>query len=96
LSDYLVVARTYHNEVEARIAQAALDAEGIRSIVIPDNAGGMLPSMQLLFPTRLVVHEDDLDEARRLLDRPPVEDAEAAAEEVDDAESDDDDDDANV
>jgi len=76
LSDYIVVLRSYHDEIEARIAQAALDAEGIRSMLIPDNAGGMLPSMGLLFPTRLAVHEDDLTAARRVLEgpAPPSED----------------------
>lgn len=72
MSDYIVVVRTYQDEVEARIAQAVLDAEGIRSILLPDNAGGMLPGLQLLFPTRLAVHEDDAAAARRVLDLPPA------------------------
>ena len=71
MSDYIVVVRTYQNEVEAQLAQAVLDAEGIRSILLPDNAGGMLPGLQLLFPTRLAVHEDDAAAARLALDQPP-------------------------
>ena len=34
----LVVVRTFHNKMEAQIAQGALDAENIESIVTADDA----------------------------------------------------------
>jgi hypothetical protein len=37
------VIRTFANEVEAHVAQAVLDANGIDSNLIRDDAGGMMP-----------------------------------------------------
>lgn len=71
MEDEIVVVRTYGTEVEAQIAQAALAANGIPSIVLPDNAGGMLPMLQVLFPVRLAVRRDDLEVAVTVLDAPP-------------------------
>jgi hypothetical protein len=77
MDDEIVVVRTFGTEVEAQLAQAALAAEGIPSIVLPDNAGGMLPMLQVLFPVRLAVRRDDAEAALTVLDAPPVPDAEA-------------------
>jgi hypothetical protein len=65
------VIRTFANEVEAYVAQAVLDANGIDSQLIRDDAGGMMPWLQWLHPIRLVVHEADTDLAIELLDTPP-------------------------
>ena len=40
------VIRTFANEAEAQIAQAVLDANGIDSNLIRDDAGGMMPWLQ--------------------------------------------------
>lgn len=65
------VIRTFANEVEAQVAQAVLDANGIDSFLIRDDAGGMMPWLQWLHPIRLVVREGDSVEAVELLDTPP-------------------------
>jgi len=65
------VIRTFANEVEAHVAQAVLDANGIDSYLMRDDAGGMMPWLQWLHPIRLVVREEDSIEALELLNSPP-------------------------
>jgi len=65
------VIRTFANEVEAYVAQAVLDANGIDSQLIRDDAGGMMPWLQWLHPIRLAVLEDDSAAAVEILDSPP-------------------------
>ena len=60
--------RTFSGETEAYIAQAALEANGIPSSLIRDDAGGMMPWLQWLHPIRLVVNEDDSVAALEILD----------------------------
>lgn len=62
------VVRTFQNSVEAEFARAVLDANGIASMLLKDNAGGMLPFLDVLNPVRLVVRQTDVDTAIRLLD----------------------------
>jgi hypothetical protein len=71
LPELNTVIRTFANEVEAHVAQAVLDANGIDSILIRDDAGGMMPWLQWLHPIRMVVREEDSIEAVELLDSPP-------------------------
>ena len=70
-ADLNSVIRTFANEVEAHVAQAVLDANGIDSFLIRDDAGGMMPWLQWLHPIRLVVREEDSVEALGLLNSPP-------------------------
>jgi hypothetical protein len=65
-----VVIRTFANEIEAHVAQAVLDANGIQSNLIRDDAGGMMPWLQWLHPIRLAVREEDSSDAVELLDAP--------------------------
>ncbi len=62
------VVRTFPNSIEAEFAQAVLDANAIPSMLLKDNAGGMLPFLNVLHPVRLVVRQGDVDTAVRLLD----------------------------
>ena len=55
MPDEIVVLRTYVSEIEARLAAAVLEANGIPSHVMADTAGGAYPSMALVFPVRLLV-----------------------------------------
>lgn len=71
LPELNTVIRTFANEIEAQIAQAVLDANGIDSSLLRDDAGGMMPWLQWLHPIRLVVREADSLEAVELLDTPP-------------------------
>ena len=63
--------RTFANEIEAHVAQAVLDANGIDSSLIRDDANGMMPWLQWLHPIRLVVREADSADAVEILDSPP-------------------------
>jgi hypothetical protein len=71
LSELNTVIRTFANEIEAQVAQSVLDANGIDSILIRDDGGGMMPWLQWLHPIRMVVRESDSTEAVELLDSPP-------------------------
>jgi hypothetical protein len=71
MAELNTVIRTFANETEAQIAQAVLDANGIDSHLIRDDAGGMMPWLQWLHPIRLAVREADSAEAVQLLDMPP-------------------------
>ena len=65
--DQLFVIRTFSSDVDARLAEAVLDANGIDSSIIGDNAAGMLPYLNAMHPIRLVVKESDVDAALALL-----------------------------
>jgi hypothetical protein len=65
------VIGTFTSEIQAQIAQAVLDANGIDSGLIRDDAGGMMPWLQQLHPIRLVVRQQDSADAVDLLDSPP-------------------------
>jgi hypothetical protein len=66
--DEVIVLRKYSSEVEATMAHLVLEAHNIPSAVMRDTAGGMIPSMALLYPVRLAVRREDADESRRVLD----------------------------
>jgi hypothetical protein len=66
--DGLFVIRTFSRDVDARLAEAVLEAHGIDSMIIGDNAAGMLPYLNTLHPIRLAVRESDVEEAMALLD----------------------------
>ena len=62
------VIREYLNEYEAQIARSVLEANDIPAVVLRDNAGGMLPVMQFLYPVRLAVRIADATRALGILD----------------------------
>ena len=64
----LFIIRTFSRDVDARLAEAVLDANGIDSIIVGDNAAGMLPYLNALHPIRLAVNEADVEDAISLLD----------------------------
>ncbi len=67
-SNGLYVIRSFTNDLDARIAEAALEAHGIQSIVVSDNAFGMIPALNTLHPVRLMVREADVEAALALLE----------------------------
>lgn len=84
--DKVIVLRKYSSEVEATMAHLVLEAHNIPSAVMRDTAGGMIPSMALLYPVRLAVRREDADEARRILDaEAPLQAEEGGEEVIDDA-----------
>jgi hypothetical protein len=62
------VVASYSTEVEAQIGQAILESNGISSIILRDDAGGMLPSLHILKAVRLAVLEEDAEEAKQILE----------------------------
>lgn len=66
----MIIVREYVNEMEALVARSVLEAHGIPAVVLRDDAGGMLPSMHVLYPARLAVRSADSAQALRLLDAP--------------------------
>jgi len=67
VEDPLFVIRTFSRDIDARLAEAVLDANGIDAIIIGDNAAGMLPYLNAMHPIRLAVKQSDVEEAQRLL-----------------------------
>ena len=53
--------------VEAQLIVGMLDANGIRSAISADDAGGQEPQWQLTDGVRVLVSRDDLAEAQRLI-----------------------------
>jgi putative signal transducing protein len=68
----LVVVRTFQNKIEAEIAQGALEAAEIESIVSADDAGGMRPDLARGGGVRLLVRVEDAEEAGKILDESKV------------------------
>ena len=66
----IVTVGSYSTEVEAQVAQAALDSNGVSSIILRDDAGGMLPSLHILANVKLAVQEEDAQLAREILGDP--------------------------
>ena len=66
--DALCVIRTFSRDLDARLAESVLEANGIESVIIGDNAAGMLPYLNAMHPIRLAVKESDVEQALSLLD----------------------------
>ena len=62
----MIVVGTYPTRADAELAQAALEAEGIPSVVTSDDAGGAYP-FDLGGGARLLVSEADAERAAELL-----------------------------
>lgn len=63
----LPTVRVFLTRGDAEVARAHLNAEGIDSLVIADNEGGLNPGFYAHYGVRLVVRTEDLDEARAVL-----------------------------
>ena len=68
---YLVVVRTFGDRIEAELAQSALEAAGIESMVRGDDAGGVQPGLWTGEGVALLVREDDTTTAREILNLEP-------------------------
>ena len=62
----MIVVGTYPTRADAELAQATLEAEGIRSVVSSDDAGGAYP-FDLSGGARLLVTEADAERAAAIL-----------------------------
>jgi hypothetical protein len=63
----LFVIRTFANDLDAQLAEAVLEANGIEAIVVSDSAGGMMPYLNTIHPVRLMVQEADVELALQLI-----------------------------
>jgi len=63
-----VMIAEYTSELEAEMAKSQLEAEGIDSWILKDDAGGMQPQLQMTVGVRLFVDEKDVEEALGILD----------------------------
>jgi hypothetical protein len=66
----LRVVATFLNEIDAELAQSALSAAGIESMISADDVGGLRPHLSLGSGVRLLVRATDVDEANKVLDEP--------------------------
>lgn len=66
----LVVVRTFGDSVSAAIAEAALDAHGIPSVILGDDAGGLHPALTFTRGVRIAVRHQDAVRAIHVLDAP--------------------------
>ena len=64
----LVKVATFGNRPEAEIAKGMLEANGTRTVLSADDAGGWRPELTFTMGVRLLVAEDDVEVARELLD----------------------------
>jgi hypothetical protein len=64
----LVVLRTYPNVVTAALDRGVLEQAGIPALVSADDCGGMRPELQFSGGVRLLVNEEDLQQALQVLD----------------------------
>jgi hypothetical protein len=63
----LVVVGTFLNHIEAELAQGALEAGGIESMISADDAGGLRPHLSVMSGVRLLVRAQDGEEAGKIL-----------------------------
>lgn len=68
MGENMIIIREFASEMEAIVAQNVLEANNIPSFIIRDNAGGMLPVMQMIYPVKIAVRPGDADLSIELLD----------------------------
>ena len=61
------VIRNYLNELEADMARIKLESENIQAFIWKDDCGGWRPWLQPITGVRLVVREDEADDANEIL-----------------------------
>ena len=68
MPEEFVVVRTFSYRQEADLAQGALHAAGIESMLRSDDAGGLRPGMAFSNGVQLIVRVDDAEAAAEILD----------------------------
>ena len=67
----LVAVGTYPNKVDAELAQGALEASDIESMVSADDAGGLQPGLWLGEGVKVLVRPEDAERAKKILSGDP-------------------------
>jgi hypothetical protein len=65
--DDLVVLDTFNNHIDADLAQSALEAMGIDSMVRADDAGGEQPGLWVGSGVQILVRERDAELAKMVI-----------------------------
>ena len=64
----LVPIRTYTGRLEAEIAKGLLEAHGIKAMVSADDMSGWRPELTFVLGARLLVTQENAEEAIKVLD----------------------------
>jgi Putative prokaryotic signal transducing protein len=67
MSDEISVLKVFDNEMEASMAQQVLENAGINATLQKDDAGGIVPSLQLTGGVSLIVNQADEERAAEVL-----------------------------
>ncbi len=71
--DDAVILETFSSRMEAEMAAGLLEAEGIDTLIMADDAGGAYPMLQFVRGVRLLVFKEDEARAREILEAVPEE-----------------------
>ena len=64
----LICIQIYQNRGFAEIAKSVLESNNIMAIIFTDDCGGMCPQFQLNKGVKLMISEEDVEEAHKILD----------------------------
>lgn len=64
-----VELKTVYNEIEAQVLVSLLKDRNIESIIDKDDAGGMHPHLQATLGVKILVLENDLESAKKIIER---------------------------
>lgn len=67
MRDGWIVVATYLNDIEAQEARALLEARRVEALIASDNCGGMRPHFDYTVGVKLLVRQQDLEQARELI-----------------------------
>lgn len=65
--DDAIILETFASRIEAELAAALLEGEGIEALIMADDAGGAYPALQFVRGVRLLVASEDEARAREIL-----------------------------
>jgi hypothetical protein len=71
--DDAVILETFSSRMEAEMAAGLLEAEGIDTLIMADDAGGAYPMLQFVRGVRLLVFKEDEARGREILAAVPEE-----------------------
>ena len=63
----MTIVKSFINNAEAQLALSQLEAMGIKGLIEVDNCGGMRPHMDITGGVHLLVGDDELEQAAKLL-----------------------------
>jgi hypothetical protein len=68
MTDAIILLKKFRSDFEAQLAKTKLESEGIPSMVMSDDAGGMEPQFQFIRGVSLMVRREDAEAAREILE----------------------------